>query len=196
MIDCKTYNEIIDLLDKGELKKLRKYVESENKKIYLPDARRAFKQYLAKPRKPGISRGYYDYEEFTMCQLFVTDYCSAYFLKSAEILTPAQKKKASGIFHKSSLDIMDLYNKYEKELISVEKVERVDDKVRDKSPIIDLWTKDGGIHTFYEEEFSFAEKFLGDDVDYSVSTVGPKLGSVCLVKSKKGTGFICGKRYE
>jgi len=196
MIDCKTCNNIVKMLEKGQIRELKEYVENENKITYLEEARKALLSYLNERRGTAIPFGYYDYFQFTMCNLLLTDYCSAYFLKSAEILTPNEKRRVSGTFHKKSIVVMNLYDELEKKQISVEKIERVEAGVRDKSPLVDLWTEGNHIHTFYEKEFSFAEKFLGNDLEYSVADTDYfEQGAVCLVKSNKGTGFILGKKH-
>ena len=190
MIDYKSCDELIELLDKGDLKKLKKYIRDERKKYYIVNARKALKQYL----KRGQMAAYYDYHEFTICNLLLTDNCSAYFLKNAEILSGSDKILNKGIMHYSSSKIIDLYEKLEVNQEAVEEIVKDVSGKRDEKALIDLKTKEGKIHTFYADEFSFAEKFLGEDVQYSVSTVDPKLGGVCLVKSKKGTGFILGRK--
>lgn len=46
MIDYKTCDKLLDLLDKGDLKKLRKYISDERNKHYLLAARKALTEYL------------------------------------------------------------------------------------------------------------------------------------------------------
>lgn len=195
MIDYKTCDELIELLNKGDLKKLRKYIKDERNKYYIANARKALKEYLNRgPRLNNLKMAaYYDYNSFTICNLLLTDKCSAYFLKSAEILSRSDKILNKGIMHYSSSKIIDLYEGLEVNQVAVEEIVKDASGKRDEHALIDLKTKEGKIHTFYEVEFSFAEKFLGDDVEYSIS-IDPKLGGVCLVKSKKGTGFILGRK--
>lgn len=200
MIDYKSCDELINLLNKGDLKKLRKYISDERKKYYISNARKALKEYLKRGPSPysheNIGKtSYYDYEAFTICNLLLTDYSSAYFLKNAEILSSGDKLLKRGSVHASSFKIIDLYEKLEVNQVAVEKIVKDTSGKRDKKTLIDLKTKEGKIHTFYADEFSFAEKFLGDDVEYSISDTDIfKTGSVCLVKSKKGTGFILGRK--
>lgn len=198
MIDYKSCDEIIELLDKGDLKKLRKYIEDERNKYYIEEARKALKAYLKRGPSPyyfkNINKAsYYDYCEFTVARLLLTDGYSAYFLKSPEILTHKQKIQNVGSCHVSSTKIIDLYEKLEVNQEAVEEIVKDTSGKRDKKTLIDLKTKDGKIHTFCEDEFSFAEKFLGEDVEYSISPDNYKVG-VCLVKSNKGTGFILGRK--
>ena len=195
MIDYKTCDELIDLLNKGDLKKLRKYIKDERNKYYIANARKALKEYLNRgPRLNNLKRAaYYDYNSFTICNLLLTDNFSAYFLKNAEILSRSDKILNKGIMHALSSKVIDLYEELEVNQEAVEEIVKDVSGKRDKHALIDLKTKEGKIHTFYEVEFSFAEKFLGDDVEYSIS-IDPKLGGVCLVKSKKGTGFILGRK--
>lgn len=190
MIDYKSCDKLIDLLDKGDLKKLRRYINDERKKYYISNARKALHPYLKRH-----FAAYYD-TDFTMCKLLLTDYCSAYFLESDEILTEYEKKKRrySLMTHPDSYKIIDLYEKLEVNQVAVKEIVKDASGKRDKKTLIDLKTKEGQIYTFYEDEFSFTEKFLGDDVEYSVSLRDPKLGGVCLVKSKKGTGIIFGRK--
>lgn len=196
MIDYKSCDEIIELLDKGDLKKLKKYVRDERNKYYIINARKALQEYLKRgPRLNNLKMAaYYDYFEFTICNLLLTDTCSAYFLKNAEILSRSDKILNKGIMHALSSKVIDLYEKLEVNQEAVEEIVKDVSGKRDEKALIDLKTKEGKIHTFYSDEFSFAEKFLGEDVQYSVSTADPKLGGVCLVKSKKGTGFILGRK--
>lgn len=197
MIDRKSCDKIIELLDKEDYKKLRKYVNGERNKYYLLAARKALTEYLKSGRIPykyATSSAYYDYYKFTMCDLLLTNGKSAYFLKSSEILTRDRKLKAYGTFHKLSTKVMNMYERLAVNQEAVVEVLKDSSGKIDSKTLINLKTKEGKIHTFYEDEFSFAKKFLGDDVEYSVSTVDPKLGGVCLVKSKKGTGFILGRK--
>ena len=195
MIDYKSCDELIDLLDKGDLKKLKKYIKDERNKYYIANARKALQEYLKRGPSNNLKiAAHYDYFEFTICNLLLTDTCSAYFLKNAEILSRSDKILNKGIMHAVSSKVIDLYEKLEVNQEAVEEIVKDVSGKRDEKALIDLKTKEGKIHTFYADEFSFAEKFLGEDVQYSVSTVDPKLGGVCLVKSKKGTGFILGRR--
>jgi len=197
MIDYKSCDELIDLLDKGDLKKLKKYIKDERNKYYIANARKALQEYLKRgPRLNNLKMAaYYDYFEFTICNLLLTDTCSAYFLKNAEILSRSDKILNKGIMHAVSSKVIDLYEKLEVNQEAVEEIVKDVSGKRDEKALIDLKTKEGKIHTFYADEFSFAEKFLGEDVEYSISdTAVFERGSVCLVKSKKGTGFILGRR--
>ena len=200
MIDYKSCDEIIELLDKGDLKKLKKYIRDERNKYYIVNARKALKEYLKRGPSPYVhenlrKNSYYDYHEFTICNLLLTNYLSAYFLKNAEILSRSDKILNKGVMHASSSRIISLYEKLEVNQETVKEIVKDRSGKRDKKTLVDLKTKEGKIHTFYEDEFSFAEKFLGDDVEYSISTSDIfKEGSVCLVKSKKGTGFILGRK--
>lgn len=200
MIDYKSCDELIELLNKGDLKKLRKYIRDERNKYYIANARKALKEYLKRGPSPYThenidKKTYYDYVEFTICNLLLTDGASAYFLKNAEILSRSDKILNKGIMHYSSSKIIGLYEKLEVNQVAVEEIIKDASGKRDRKALIDLKTKEGKIHTFYADEFSFAEKFLGDDVEYSISDTDIfKDGSVCLVKSKKGTGFILGIR--
>jgi hypothetical protein len=201
MIDYKSCDELIELLNKGDLKKLKKYISDERKKYYINNARKALKEYLKRGPSPytyqNIDKSYYDYFEFTIRNLLLTDYNSAYFLKNAEILSRSDKILKKGIMHYSSSKIINLYEELEVNQVAVEKIIKDASGKRDKKTLIDLKTKEGKIHTFYQDEFSFAEKFLGDDVEYSISDTDIfKNGSVCLVKSKKGTGFILGRKEK
>ena len=200
MIDYKTCDKLLDLLDKGDLKKLRKYISDERNKYYLLAARKALTEYLNRgkiPYKYSNTRAYYDYFKFASCELLLANGYSAYFLKSSEILTRDKKLKAHGTFHPVSTKIMNLYNELVVSQEAVEEIKEDSTGKRDKKPLINLKTKEGKIHTFYKDEFSFAEKFLGEDVEYSISNTDVFTeGSVCLVKSNKGTGFIMGIREK
>ena len=167
MIDHKSCDKLLELLDKGDLKKLRKYISDEDNKYYVANAREKLRRYLKRN-----SKAYYDNFKFTKCNLVLTDNYSVYFLKSNEILTTQRKRNSSGSFHQSSTRMMDSSEK--------------------GGGYIKLKTKDGKMHIFSEEELSFAEAFLGEDVEYCVSAEEYTGGPVCLVKSKKGTGFILG----
>ena len=116
--------------------------------------------------------------------------------KNAYILVTRDKKlKAHGTFHPVSTKIMNLYNELVVSEEAVEEIKEDSTGKKDKKTLINLKTKEGKIHTFYKDEFSFAEKFLGEDVEYSISNTDVFTeGSVCLVKSKKGTGFFLGIR--
>ena len=184
MLDYKTSDKLIDLLDKGDLKKLRKYIIDERNKYYVANAREKLRKYLKRSCK-----AYYDNFKFTKCNLVLTDSYSAYFLKTNEILSTQMKRKSAGSFHHSSTGMMDFYEKFSE---NQEAVERIVNSSEKGGGYIKLQTKDGEIHTFGEGELSFAEAFLGEDVEYSVSADKYSDGSVCLVKSKKGTGFILG----
>ena len=196
MIDYKTCDKLLDLLDKGDLKKLRKYISDERNKYYLLAARKALTEYLnggGIPYNYSHTRAYYDYFKFATCELLLANGYSAYFLKSSEILTRDKKLKAHGTFHPVSTKIMNLYNELVVSQEAVEEIEEDSTGKRDKKILINLKTKEGKIHTFYKDELSFAEKFLGEDVEYSISDTDVFTeGSVCLVKSKKGTGFFLG----
>ncbi len=189
MIDHKSSDKLIELLDKGDLKRLRKYISEERNKYYVANAREKLQKYLRRD-----SRAYYDNFEFTIGNLVLTDYASAYFLKSNEILTTQRKRNSSGSFHRFSCTLMDFYSKFS---VNPEVVEKIFDYSKDEEDYVKLRTKDGKVHTFYEKEFSYAEAFLGEEVEYSISKEKYKDTPVCLVKSKKGTGFILGqKKYK
>ena len=189
MIDIKSCDKLIELLDKGDLKKLRKYISDERNKYYVANAREKLRKYLKRNY-----RAYYDNFKFARCNLVLTDYYSVYFLKTNEILTTQKKRDSSGSFHHSSCKMMDIYDKFEVNQVAVEKIINSSEKGGGR---IKLKTKDGKMHTFGEDELSFAEAFLGEDVEYGVSVDEYSGGSVCLVKSKKGTGFILGiKEYK
>ena len=184
MIDHKSCDKLIELLDKGDLKKLRKYIIDEDNKYYVANAREKLRKYLRRSNK-----AYYDNFKFTKCNLVLTDNYSVYFLKSNEILTTQRKRNSSGSFHQSSTRMMDSYEKFS---VNQEAVEKIVNSSEKGGGYIKLKTKDGKMHIFSEEELSFAEAFLGEDVEYCVSAEEYTGGPVCLVKSKKGTGFILG----
>lgn len=189
MIEYKICDKLIDLLDKEDLNGLRKYIDSERNKYYLSIARKALDKYLVRH-----DHAYYDCDDFSFGKLVLLDYYSVYFLESDEILTPQRKKLGSRV-HNTSYRALSLYDKLAINQEAVEEILKDDLGMRDNKTLIDLKTKEGKIYTFYEDEFSFAEKFLGEDVEYSVSNTDIfNEGPVCLVKSKKGTGFILGRK--
>lgn len=188
MIDYKICDKLIDLLDKEDLNGLRKYIGSERNKYYLSIARKALDKYLVRS-----IYAYYDCHDFSQGNLVLTDYCSAYFLESDEILTPRRKKLGNRGVHAMSYRVLDLYDKLAINQENVVEILKDATGDRDYKTLIDLKTKEGKIYTFYDDEFSFAEMFLGDDIEYSISGKFYKGGSACLVKSKKGTGFVLGR---
>lgn len=95
--------------------------------------------------------------------------------------------------HGDSFKIIDIYKKLEVNQKNISEIIKHPAEIDDRKPMVDLKTKEGRIFTFYEDEFSFAEKFLGEDVEYSIAFDESIPGPACLVKSNKGNGFILGR---
>ncbi len=177
MIDYESYNKIIQYLDKGDLNKLRLYVEKEKEKTYLKNARTALPSYLVS----NLGIGYLDDGK-----IFLSDGYSLYVLNSDEILTSKQKESQKTMSMRNLVFLLNELENYEKRQYAV--VGDIKNPVPSEKQV---FSEDGSTyHFFSQRSFNYSKKFLGENVLYKICTDKP----ICLAESEKGKGLILGLR--
>ena len=188
MLDYDSYKKIIEYLEKNELEKLRKYVEEENNKSYIKNARKYLTDFLN-----ISSTSFYAYADKQVDgSIIVSNYTSVYHLKTDEILT---RYRIEHINNYESLAQLCLERA--KEALSI-------CTSRDTVPVdfatlpnenreIELYNQANDItHRFDERVYNFSKYFLGEDAEYNLIKDMPG----CIVQSDKGKGLILGKQLK
>ncbi len=183
-MNYKECNTLLDLLNKGNLEKLKEYIEKEKNRYYLTNARDALKKYL----RPSDYCFYKNYDG----GLILTNGISGYILNSDEILTDTYKNRMSS----QNLDYLDekidlLINKFRNyENQKSCEVSKIGSSEYNK---VDVY---GGFKSysclFSKENYDYASMFLGENTTYHLLEDSP----VCLAYSPKGKGLIMGMRKK
>ena len=183
-MNYKECNKLLDLLNKGDLEKLRSYIEKEKTRYYLTNAREALRNYL----RPSDYSFYKNYNG----GLVLTNGISGYILNSDEILTDTYKNRMSSqridyIEDKVKI-LINRFNEYKhQEYNEVSKVESILPR-----EVILYSEFDNYSYKFYKENYSYADSFLGDNISYYLLKNSP----VCIAISPKGKGLILGMRKK
>ena len=187
MIDYKTYERIMNCLNKEDLNKLRELLEKEKNDYYLSNARKALNGYI----NNNIYPGFYGYNFDG--NLVISNGISIYCFNSDEILTKykkdeLKKEKDGDCIKKRIVLAYDYLKKYEQE-------KKVDigfiEKTLYDGSILKVRSEDESItHNFYKKNFELAESFLGEETEYQLFEEEP----FCFAQSKKGKGLILGTK--
>ena len=183
-MNYKECNKLLELINSGDLDKLKTYVEKEKTKYYLTNAREALKKYL---RNSNICF-YSNYEN----GIVLTNGFSGYFLNSDEILTDTYKNKMAmqdveDIIDKTML-LIKRYREYSNQKYGL--VSRVENILPRELVLYSEY--DNYSYRFSKDNYEYANLFLGENVTYNLVEDNP----VCIVNSPKGKGLIMGMRKK
>ena len=188
MIDYKTYDKLNELLAEGDLQKIQQYIDKEKNKYYLYYARKALTDYLY--RKQGSYSMELSYYEYVNDKLLITDrYTGGFLLDNDEILSSDRKKHINkNLLHAYSLKFLNILDIMEKDC--THEVFDIQNSFFDKKQIIMLAKNQEGEYAFNKKLFEITEHIMGENPVYMLNDNDKK--PLCLVKSSKGAGIICG----
>ena len=187
MIDSKAYHKIIKYLDKGELEKLKLYLEVEYNEMYINKAVKALYNY-----KKNVSP-FLGYSLLPGNRLLIGSNYSLFLFNSQEILDAYPLEIGQEIMELGAYDTekyLGLLNEDRKSNYSpVTKIE-LETPVKDSSKSeFRIKSKTDRVgSTFYKRMLDFSKIMLGNNLEYSLKDNYPSL----IAKSEKGKGYILG----
>ena len=188
MIDSKAYHKINEYLDKGDIKRLRVYLDKEYNEMYINKACKALYNLDKKTTAHPLC-----FSEVSLRSLLLKNNYSIFLLNSRELLTSYSLITGGKLYNIGAFDekkYLERINSDEKggfsPITSIEFETEATDPGKSEFRIKSKTDKIGS--TFHKRMLDLSKAVLGNDIEYSLMDNYPAL----TAKSDKGKGYILG----